>query len=325
MHDVSVIIPTYNRAHCVLDAIQCALDQNYQSYEVIVVNDGSTDNTADVLASLGDKIRVVTKANGGLSSARNAGIAQATGRWIAFLDDDDWWHPDKLAQMISMGDARPDIVAMSSDIVFGEGDDAKRLFSLRSRSDLQQQPTVIERPLNFLFSGGTMPSAVIVRHETLKQCGGFDERRAVKFEDLECFWKIAAQGAWAVHPEPLTMLQRLEDGTTNLSTDWAKKPVSKSLWLIRIFRAVLQTPGLNRDEKQFLSKKLSAEYYAAAEHLFHRTHESWGRRFALASVSASRALKGMARGMLAALLKNNAQGLVGRMRRSGRPAFTRAQ
>jgi glycosyltransferase involved in cell wall biosynthesis len=94
---VSVIIPTYNRANYVTDAIDSVLKQTYTNYEIIVVNDGSKDNTEQVLAPYQDRVTIINKKNGGPSVARNVAIAASKGELIAFLDDDDRWLPHKLA------------------------------------------------------------------------------------------------------------------------------------------------------------------------------------------------------------------------------------
>ena len=97
---ISVIIPTYQRADLVAGAIESVLAQTYQDYEIIVVNDGSTDNTKEVLATFGNSITAIHQENRGLSAARNAGITISSGKYIAFLDDDDLWLPEKLAKQI---------------------------------------------------------------------------------------------------------------------------------------------------------------------------------------------------------------------------------
>ena len=99
---VSIIIPTYNRAHRVTQAVDSVLAQTYTDFELMVVDDGSTDDTTDRLAAYGDRIRVVRQDNLGASAARNAGIRRAKGRYIAFLDSDDLWKPDKLAVQIDL-------------------------------------------------------------------------------------------------------------------------------------------------------------------------------------------------------------------------------
>jgi glycosyltransferase involved in cell wall biosynthesis len=94
---VSVIIPTYNRADFIIEAINSVLNQTYKHFEIIVVDDGSNDNTVQVLAPYQDRITLITQKNGGISVARNTGIAASKGELVAFLDDDDRWLPHKLA------------------------------------------------------------------------------------------------------------------------------------------------------------------------------------------------------------------------------------
>src|SRR5437870_11720 len=97
---VSVIIPNYNYAHYVSQAIDSVLAQTYPHREVIVINDGSTDNSAEVLRSYGDSIRWIDQENRGQSVARNRGIEESRGDLVAFLDGDDAWLPTKLQRQI---------------------------------------------------------------------------------------------------------------------------------------------------------------------------------------------------------------------------------
>ena len=108
MAKVSVIIPVYNGAATIGRALASVFAQTFTDYEVVVVNDGSTDDTASVLAGYGDRIRVVTQANRGLPAARNSGIRASSGEYVAFIDDDDEWLPQMLERCAAVLDQDPD-------------------------------------------------------------------------------------------------------------------------------------------------------------------------------------------------------------------------
>jgi glycosyltransferase involved in cell wall biosynthesis len=112
---VSVVIPTYNRANLVTEAIESVFQQTYAPIDIIVVDDGSTDNTERVLQPYLPNIRYIKQPNGGLASARNAGMAMAAGDYIAWLDADDLFEPDKIRLQVSFMEAHREVVAVSSD------------------------------------------------------------------------------------------------------------------------------------------------------------------------------------------------------------------
>ena len=112
---VSVIIPTYNRENFVVKAIDSVLCQEFKDYEIIVVDDGSTDNTKKNLKRYGDKIKYIYQDNSGVSVSRNTGIKYSTGEWLAFLDSDDEWMPDYLLTQIEKANENPDICMQTTD------------------------------------------------------------------------------------------------------------------------------------------------------------------------------------------------------------------
>jgi glycosyltransferase involved in cell wall biosynthesis len=115
MPRVSVIIPTFNCARFLGRAIETALTQTYRDYELIVVDDGSTDETREVVASFGSKLRYLYQPNGGVYSARNLALSSANGELVAYLDADDMWYPHKLDTQVAFLDAHKECGLVHSD------------------------------------------------------------------------------------------------------------------------------------------------------------------------------------------------------------------
>ena len=108
MKKVSVIIPAYNKADLTVKTVQSVLSQTYVNIEIIVVDDGSTDDTKEKLLVFGDKINYIYKQNGGACSARNVGINCATGEYLALIDCDDIFYPDKISKSVECLEEKPD-------------------------------------------------------------------------------------------------------------------------------------------------------------------------------------------------------------------------
>lgn len=108
---VSCVVPVYNGERFVTEALDSIFGQTHQPLEVIVVDDGSTDGTAQALAGLGCGIRTIRQENQGPAAARNAGLGVASGRYVGFLDADDLWHADKLERQLARFEARPELMA----------------------------------------------------------------------------------------------------------------------------------------------------------------------------------------------------------------------
>jgi len=210
---VSVIIPTYQRPHWVKEAIESVLAQNYKDYEIIVVNDGSTDNTAEVLNQFQDTIKIIThKRNKGQAAARNTAIASSQGRYIAFIDDDDIWLPSKLEKTITLLEANQKIGLIYSDMFFFN---EKEVFP-EPQSKKQPLHLACVRWMLFLFGNIVpMPCTVVVRRESLDQVGLFDE--TVNFcDDYDLWLRISEKWLLYYLDEPLAMYRLSE---TNASKD----------------------------------------------------------------------------------------------------------
>jgi len=170
---VSIIIPTYNRAHCIEQAIRSALKQTFRDFELIIADDGSTDGTEQAVTRLGEPaVRFVRKANGGCSSARNFGVANANGKYVAFLDSDDEWDPRWLETTVAMMEADPGVGAVYGSLarVGSDGSD-HGVFDL-SLGGQYREATV---PYVLSQASGLLGSNIIARREVVQQIGGWDE------------------------------------------------------------------------------------------------------------------------------------------------------
>jgi glycosyltransferase involved in cell wall biosynthesis len=141
---ISVVIPTFNRAGLVCKAIDSVLAQSHPATEIVVVDDGSTDNTKDRVKVYGDRIRYIWRENGGLSRARNTGIEAARGPWIAFLDDDDEFLHDKLAIHAQSAARYPGVdVHAANTILVSETGEQTNLWQLRGAPVALDQPRLL--------------------------------------------------------------------------------------------------------------------------------------------------------------------------------------
>lgn len=200
---VSVVIPAYNAAWCVERAVDSAVAQTYARREIVVVDDGSTDATPVVLARYGDGVRIVRQPNGGLPRARNAGIAAARGEFVAFLDADDWWLPEKLARQVALLQSRPQLGFCSTAAqVVGEDGRPLKLWPCPGGCDRMIE-RLFENPSVIPGSG----SGVVMRRALAERIGGFDPALH-SLEDIDMWMRAAAAAGYACIAEPLTVIHR---------------------------------------------------------------------------------------------------------------------
>ena len=183
---VSVIIPAYNSAQFIAATIQSALAQTYADFEIIVVDDGSTDATLEVLNSFGQQIKVFSKPNGGPASARNLAIRNASGKYVAFLDADDLWMPEKLAEQVAFLESNPEVgMTFSEALMFAEVGGEKQI---RGKIGFTGETSFCH-----LLLGDHIPnSTVMMRRECVDEIGWLNESRAlVAVEDYEYWLRLA--------------------------------------------------------------------------------------------------------------------------------------
>jgi glycosyltransferase involved in cell wall biosynthesis len=187
---VTVVIPTYNRADRVARAIQNALNQTAADRcDVVVVDDGSTDDTPAVAAGFGDRIRYIRQPNRGAAAARNAGIRASDGEFVAFLDSDDEWTPDKTERQLEALQRWP-------EAVLAAGRSVARYADGRTRAHLT--PSIpFDRPVDFaplLFDKNFMPTpTVMVRRSALEQTGLFREQ-LLRRHDYHLWVRLSCRG-----------------------------------------------------------------------------------------------------------------------------------
>jgi glycosyltransferase involved in cell wall biosynthesis len=200
--EVSVVIPAFNAARYVGQAVDSALAQTLKSVEVIVVDDGSRDATAAVLAGYGERLRVLRQDNAGVSVARNRGIAASRGRYVAFLDADDLWLPEKLERQV--------------EVLAGRGG-ARACYTRFTAVDSELRPSVYRwqpgpraRLEDLLLRGNVVSagaSTVLCEHSLIDEVGGFDPELSL-CADWDLWVRIAAATELTYIGEPLVVYRR---------------------------------------------------------------------------------------------------------------------
>jgi glycosyltransferase involved in cell wall biosynthesis len=193
----SVIIPTYNRWPLVAEAVDSVLAQSFQDIEIIVVDDGSTDGTTNRLAKFDGRLRLFTTTRRGVAAARNFGVSQAQGCYVAFLDSDDLWLPGKLETQIAFLDRHPEIQICQTDEIW-------------VRNGVRVNPKAMHRkPSGDIFVRSLdlcliSPSAVMMTRELFQRIGGFDESFPV-CEDYDLWLRVTSVYSVPLIPEALVV------------------------------------------------------------------------------------------------------------------------
>ena len=215
MPKVSVIIPTYNRAEYLPAAIESVLAQSFCDVEIIVVDDGSTDATRSVLQPWVDtgQIRYYRQENRGVSAARNRGIALAQGEYIAFLDSDDLFAPDKLEKQAAHLDADIEI-----GLVHGSFRRVDMDGNLLAERDTSRFSGNVYPEMLLDWSVLIPPSCVMLRAAALSETGGFDQ--AMRWgEDIDLWRRVARRYRFAAIPEILTTMRTHAENTSGAKAD----------------------------------------------------------------------------------------------------------
>jgi hypothetical protein len=259
----SVIIPTYNRAATVAEAVASVLAQSVAAAEIIVIDDGSRDATAEALAPFAGRIRLVRQENAGVSAARNRGIALATGDWVTFLDSDDLWLPHRLAVLAAAVEREPEAGVHVADLVLEGPGYSQGLYDARGLVFAEGASTLVERPLRFVMSGLSLMS-IGVRRDWLATTGGF-ERTLRMFEDLDLLARLALLGPWAFSGDVVCRARRVDEAPgLALTEQAARAEIRTRQGHAAIFARLVGAPGLTLEERRLVGRSLSGARFGLA-------------------------------------------------------------
>ncbi len=238
---VSVIIPTFNRGRFLEEAVDSVLAQTFADFELIVVDDGSTDDTRERLQRYGQQLTRVRQPNRGVSAARNKGFERSTGELIALLDSDDLWRPAKLARQVAFFDAHPDAqICQTEEIWIRHG---KRVNPKKRH----------HKPSGWIFEPSlalclVSPSAVMLRRGLLEAMGGFDESLPA-CEDYDLWLRISFRYPIGLIDAPLVIKR-------GGHADQLSAAPGLDRYRIRSLDKILATGELTRSQMQSAAKML---------------------------------------------------------------------
>ncbi len=229
---VSAILPVFNRETSVARAVESVLAQTYRHTELIIVDDGSTDATADILAGYADRATILNQRNGGAYKARNLALRHATGDLVAFIDSDDSWLPEKLARQVPLM-RRPEV-----GLVFGDVRILRRPVDRSEpigRTAFQINPPHRGRVAEAFVRANFVPtSTVLVRRACLQRWGGFSEESRLSADYLAWF-RIALEHELDYVPRPVANYTLHEEG---ISFDLGRSLAAR----IALFRSERERP-----------------------------------------------------------------------------------
>lgn len=249
---VSVVIPLFNARDVILQTVRSVLEQTWRDFELVVVDDGSTDGAGDLIRTLDPRLRYLRQENAGVAAARNRGIAEAQGGVIALLDHDDLWHPAKLERQVKVLAERPEVGMVITDVAHIDRDG--KLMGIvgagyNPREDFAR-----------LFVQGYVPtpSAAMIRKKVLDAVGGFDEAfSSAGMDDHDLWPRIAAACTIANIGEPLTFHRNREIKPAHIALE------HRALLIERLLKRF----GDLSERRQYLFREQAFYYCDVGKHL----------------------------------------------------------
>jgi glycosyltransferase involved in cell wall biosynthesis len=295
---ISVIIPTFNRSSLLVDAITSVIGQTFQPLDIIVVDDGSTDDTPQIILKFGKSIRYIKTANRGVSAARNRGVVEAKGEWLAFLDSDDTWSPRKLElQFQCLGESKSKVCFCASTAEFGNRLDDIHLMD--PELSLSEFRTYAKNDCRiFSFPRHPFIQSMLIEKSALIQSGSFDESLVVA-EDTKLIYKIALNLDYTFLNMPLVVISRNRGGP-GLSDTMDSHSASKrySCYARVQSEAYKYLLELNKHAARIVKKNMKYFQSRQAELACALHQKDDARRYALASISMGNGITNLARSIL---------------------------
>lgn len=258
---VSVVMPSHNDEAYIATAIESVLGQTFRDLELIVIDDGSTDDTRRIVRSFGSNVRLIEQENAGSAVARNRGIEAATGRYVAFLDADDWWHPQKTAVQIAAMQQRSSAGARMSYTSFERWrQDDTGVFPdpaglLPAHLDVEPRPAArLEWNYPELLDDCIVwTSTVIVERDLLKSTGGFDPALR-KGQDYDMWLRLSQMAQWLL-VDHASALYRIRPS----SITYVPKPVNYEYEILRraVDRWGLRSPDGRMADARMLQERMT--------------------------------------------------------------------
>ncbi len=240
---VSVIIPTFNRLNFLQEAVTSVIKQTYSDFELIIVDDGSTDGTLDFFQTYPEKpLRFITQNHQGVSSARNTGIKAAHGEWLAFLDSDDLWEPKKLEVQMDYLKKNPDVRMCQTEEMW-------------IRNGVRVNPMKKHQKHSGWIFGHCVPlcivspSAVMIHREVFDRCGLFDETLPA-CEDYDLWLRVSLNYPIVTLPEKLVVKRGGHDD--QLSRQWGL-----DRYRIVALKKILKNPLLTLEQKKLVEESIA--------------------------------------------------------------------
>ena len=274
--EVSVVIPAFNAAEFLPQVLESVFRQTHPPLEIIVVDDGSTDGTPETMQRFQGRVHYLRQDNGGPASARNRGILQARGEWIAFLDADDLWLPHRIEHQLAVAEST------QADLVFSDlvEEFSTRTFPSYLEGHRQKAPLtaavrngILPNPFQHLIRIGNfiLPSAVLIRRDCLLDVGLFDENLRGP-EDFDLWLRLSLKSRVAFTPEPL-VIRRVYD--RNLTED-DENMVAESLKMWEKIKKFEILRG-QRQWRRVIRKKEARLYWSRGYYFFERNQPAAAR------------------------------------------------